>query len=190
MTRNTRPLSPDIDLARITDEYQATHIIPHCPQCSNSCCLLDPLVLELSWKQVKTFWRIEDARAGFDRKLESGEGPQEIRAGNGLYYVHGKPCPAFDQTARSCSVYGQAIKPAGCSDFPIYEDGGVVVADLRCEAVDRKILSDWIARAVGEGYRVTTEADPDFPFLLTLSLKQVKEKPEKPRSTRSKAAKR
>jgi Fe-S-cluster containining protein len=159
-------------LAQIAADYQARHIIPHCPDCSNSCCLLDPLVLELEWKQIKTFWRIDEARQAFDRRLQSGKGPQEIRAGNGRYYVHGKPCPAFDQNARSCSVYGQAIKPRGCSDFPIYDDGDIIMADLRCEAVDRTTLSASLAHAVGEGYRVITQLDPEFPFLITFSLKR------------------
>lgn len=164
----------DNELASAAAAYQASAVIPHCPQCSNSCCRLDPLVLELNWKQVRTFWRIDEARAAFDRQLKAGQGPQEIRAGNGLYYAHGKPCPVFDEATASCSVYGQPIKPAGCSDFPVYEDGGTIVADLRCEAVDRTALSSWIGQAVGENYRIVSKADPDFPFLITLSLKKAK----------------
>ena len=164
----------DDELAAAAAAYQASTIIPHCPQCSNSCCRLDPLVLELEWKQVRTLWRIEEARAAFDRRLATGNGPQEIRAGNGLYYAHGKPCPAFDEAGGSCRVYGQAVKPAGCSDFPVYEDGGSIVADLRCEAVDREALTAWIAQAVGQGFRVVSYADKEFPFLVTLSLKKAK----------------
>jgi len=164
----------DDELAAAAAAYQASAVIPHCPQCSNSCCRLDPLVLELEWKQVRTFWQIDEARAAFDRRLAAGNGPQEIRAGNGLYYAHGKPCPAFDEACGSCRVYGQPIKPAGCSDFPVYEDGGSVVADLRCEAVGLEALKDWIARAVGPGFRVSSSADEDFPFMVTLTVKKSK----------------
>lgn len=180
-SNRSSPMPPRTTPRRLADEladaaaaYQASVVIPHCPQCSNSCCRLDPLVLELEWKQVRTFWRIEEPRATFDRRLATGQGPQEIRAANGLYYAHGKPCPAFNEATASCSVYGQPIKPAGCSDFPVYEDGGVIVADLRCEAVDRKALTAWIAQALGEGFRVVWSADPEFPFLITISLKKAK----------------
>lgn len=172
-SRNTHRRLDD-ELAAAAAAYQASTIIPHCPQCSNSCCRLDPLVLELEWKQVRTLWRIEEARTAFDRRLASGNGPQEIRAGNGLYYAHGKPCPAFNEAGGSCSVYGEPVKPAGCSDFPVYEDGGSIVADLRCEAVDREALVAWITQAVGQGFRVVSHADEEFPFLVTLSLKKAK----------------
>lgn len=161
-------------LAAAVAAYQADTVIPHCPQCSNSCCRLDPLVLELNWKQVKTFWRIEEARAAFDRRLTAGQGPQEIRAANGRYYAHGKPCPVFDPGRGSCRVYKQPIKPAGCSDFPVYEDGDVIVADLRCEAVNRDQLTAAIARAAGPELRVVSSADRDFPFLITFTVKRAK----------------
>ena len=174
MSTRRRPSRLADELAAAAAAYQAKTVIPHCPQCSNSCCRLDPLVLELEWKQVRTFWQIEEARASFDRRLAAGHGPQEIRATNGLYYAHGKPCPAFNEATASCSVYGQAIKPAGCSDFPVYEDGGVIVADLRCEAVNRETLTHWIEQAVGDGFRITWSADPEFPFMVTISLKKAK----------------
>lgn len=172
--------------SRLTDElaaaaaaYQASVVIPHCPTCSNSCCRLDPLVLELEWKQVRTFWQIKEGRAAFDQRLAAGLGPQEIRPGNGRYYAHGRPCPAFDEASASCRVYGQSIKPVGCGDFPVYEDGGSIVADLRCEAVDRNALTQWIAGVAGSGYRVVASADPDFPFLVTLTLKRTKRAPKR-----------
>lgn len=176
-SRTPHPRLAD-ELAAAAAAYQTSAVIPHCPQCSNSCCRLDPLVLELEWKQVRTFWRIDEARAAFDRRLAAGQGPQEIRAGNGRYYAHGKPCPAFNETTASCTVYGQPIKPAGCSDFPVYEDGGSIVADLRCEAVDRDALAAWIARAVGQGFRVVLSADKEFPFMVTLSVKKLKARSE------------
>lgn len=161
------------ELAAAVDAYQASVVIPHCAECSKPCCRLDPLVLELEWKQVKVFWRLDESRTAFDRRLSSGKGPEEIRAGNGLYYAHGKACPVYDEAAQSCRVYGQELKPAGCSDFPVYEDGDYVVADLRCEAVDLAALAAWIARAVGPEFRVVQSADKEFPFLVSLSVKKV-----------------
>lgn len=171
-TRDTRRLLAR-ELADSAAAYQVADIIPHCPECSRPCCRLDPLVLELEWKQIRTFWQLGESRKAFDSRLASGAGPEEIRAGSdGLYYVHGKACPAFDETGHSCRVYGQDIKPLGCSDFPVYEDGGCVMADLRCEAVDIEALKAWIARSVGPEFRVVHSADKEFPFLVTLSLKR------------------
>ena len=152
--------------------YQDAHVIHHCAACTKPCCALDALVLDLNWKQVKVFWQLEEARAAFDGRLASGTGPEEIRAANGRYYVHRKPCPAYDLTQRNCRVYNQPIKPAGCSDFPVYEDGGCLIADLRCEAVNIEALTDWIARALGPEYRIIQSADRDFPFLVSLSLRK------------------
>src|SRR5574343_1101734 len=118
-------------LAEAAAAYQEAHVIPHCGVCQAPCCALTSLVLELSWKQVKVLWRIDEARAAFDQRLAAGQGPTEIRAGNGLYYAHQKPCPAYDLTARTCRVYDQPVKPAGCSDFPVYADGDSITADLR-----------------------------------------------------------
>lgn len=157
--------------------YQTAHVIDHCASCSKPCCRLDALVLELNWKQVKVFWRLEESRTAFDRRLASGQGPEEIRAGgDGLYYAHRKACPAYDETGRGCRVYDQPIKPAGCTDFPVYEDGDRVMADLRCEAVDIDVLADWIARAVGPEFRVVRSADKDFPFLVSLFVKRAGDK--------------
>lgn len=161
------------ELAAAASAYQVEVVIPHCTQCSKPCCRLDPLVLELDWKQLKTIWRIEESRSVFDRKLCSGKGPKDIRAAGGLYFAHGKACPAYDETGHSCRVYGQEVKPVGCSDFPVYEDGNNVVADLRCEAVDLDALIAWLARAVGPEFRVVHSADKEFPFLITLSLRRV-----------------
>jgi len=159
------------ELAAAAAAYQAAVVVPHCAECAKPCCRLDPLVLELEWKQVKVFWRLEESRTAFDKRLSSGKGPEEIRAGNGLYYIHRKVCPVYE-AGRSCRVYGQELKPPGCSDFPVYEDGGCIVADLRCEAVDREALVAWIARSVGPEYRIVHSADQEFPFLVSLSVKR------------------
>ena len=167
------------ELAAAAAAYQAADIVPHCTTCSKPCCSLQTLVLELEWKQIKSLWQIEASRPAFDKQLATGKGPEEIRAGNGLYYVHSKPCPAYDQSCGTCRIYGQDLKPAGCSDFPVYEDGGHLLADLRCEAVDLKALSARIARALGDGYRIIQSADKEFPFLVTLSVKAIGGKPKR-----------
>lgn len=159
-------------LAAAAATYQARSVIPHCAVCSRPCCHLDPLVLELEWKQIKSFWRIEESRPAFDKRLSTGAGPQEIRAGNGLYYVHGKPCPAYDANRPGCTVYDQPLKPGGCSDFPVYEDADALIADLRCEAVSLEDLVTTLADTLGPSYRIVSKADAEFPFLVTLAAKR------------------
>ena len=171
-SRNSRRL-PAKELAAVAAAYQAAAVIPHCAQCTKPCCRLDPLVLELEWKQLKGIWQLEESRNAFDRRLAAGKGPEEIRAGNGLYYAHRKVCPAYDEAQHSCRVYGQALKPSGCSDFPVYVDQDCVIADLRCEAVNLEALAAWIARSVGPEFRIVQTADEEFPFLVTLSVRRV-----------------
>lgn len=177
MTRRSPPPTRDQGLALTLRDaaaaYQASAVIPHCPQCASPCCKLDKLVLELEWPQVKALWQRLESRPAFDRLLANGQGPSEIRAGNGLYYIHTKPCPAYDPAQGNCRVYGQPLKPAGCSDFPVYENAGEVVADLRCEAVDLKALEAWLSRALGPEFRLEATADDEFPFLVTLSTKRL-----------------
>jgi len=153
--------------------YQVAVVIPHCAECAKPCCRLDPLVLELDWKQLKALWQFKESRTAFDRRLSSSKGPEEIRAGNGLYYAHRKVCPAYDAAHHSCRVYDRDFKPSGCTDFPVYQDRGGVVADLRCEAVDLKALATWIARAVGQEFRIIQSADDAFPFMVSLSVRRV-----------------
>lgn len=160
------------DLAAAADTYQRTAVIPHCPTCSKPCCRLDTLVLEMAWRQVKVLWHVDEARTAFNRRLAAGDGPVEIREGNGRYYIHSKPCPAYDTASGACKVYGQDLKPSGCSDFPVYEDEGSVMADLRCEAVDLEALSAALAAAAGPDARIVREADAEFPFLVTLSVRR------------------
>jgi Fe-S-cluster containining protein len=152
--------------------YQDAHVIHRCATCKNPCCRLETQVLELSWKQVKVLWLRDESRADFDKQLSMGKGPAEIRAGNGLYYAHQKTCPAYDENHRTCRVYNQSIKPVGCSDYPVYGDGDTVVADLRCEAVDIKVLAAGIAQTVGPEFRIAQSANKDFPFLVTLSIRR------------------
>jgi len=174
-SRDARP-SLASELAAAADAYQAAAVIPHCSVCTKPCCRLDALVLELEWKQIRTFWKLGESRKTFDRELAAGKGPEEIRAANGLYYVHSKPCPAYDLTGHTCTIYGQDIKPEGCSDFPVYEDMGSVTADLRCEAVNLDALVARLARAVGPAFRIVQSADAEFPFLVTLTAKKTVKK--------------
>ncbi len=160
------------NLQAAADSYQRAHVIEHCAVCAKPCCRLDTHVLELNWKQVKVFWQLDESRAAFDRRLASGKGPEEIRAGDGLYFAHRKVCPAYDEAQHCCRVYDQAIKPTGCSDYPVYGDGNALIADLRCEAVDIDELAAWVARALGPAFHVTQSADRDFPFLVTLTVKR------------------
>ena len=150
--------------------YQEAHVIGHCTVCASPCCRLDKLVLELNWQQVRTLWKIEEARPAFDRRLAAEQGPEEIRAGNGLYYVHSKPCPAYDDAGHRCRVYGQPVKPAGCSDFPVYGEEESITADLRCEAVDLEALTAWVGKALPPGTRIVQYEDRDFPFLVSLEV--------------------
>lgn len=173
MTRGQPSRQLALKLEEAAAAYQNAVVIPHCAQCSRPCCHLDPLVLELEWKQVKVLWRIEEPRAVFDAKIASGAGPEEIRAADGLYFVHGKVCPAYDQAQHTCRIYGQRLKPQGCTDFPVYLDWDCLVADLRCEAVNIDELARRVEHAVGPGFKVVRTADKDFPFMVTLSLRRV-----------------
>ncbi len=158
-------------LAKAAAAYQASAVIPHCPTCAAPCCKLDKLVLELDWAQVKGLWQLEESRKAFDKRLASGRGPIEIRPANGLYYAHSRPCPAFD-AAVGCTVYTTPLKPVGCSDFPVYENEGEIMADLRCEAVDIEALKTALMQAFGPDTRINQRADRDFPFLVTLRVRK------------------
>jgi hypothetical protein len=55
----------------------------------------------------------------------------------------------------------------------VYPDRGSVVADLRCEAVDIEVLATWLARSVGQEFRIVQSADEEFPFMVSLSVRKV-----------------
>lgn len=157
-------------LAAAAAAYQAAVVNPHCAQCVSPCCRLDPLVLELDWLRLKALWQIDESRTSFDKRLAAGKGPVEIRAMDGTYYAHRKVCPAYDAKGRACRVYDQAVKPPGCTDFPVYADQDCVIADLRCEAVNLTALTDQISRGIGNTFCIVRSADAAFPFLVTLSV--------------------
>ena len=169
-TRDSRRLAAQA-LADAAADYQTSAIIPHCPTCAAPCCKLDKLVLELDWAQTKGLWRLEESRKEFDKRLATGKGPIEIRPANGLYYAHSRPCPAFDASV-GCTVYTTPLKPMGCSDFPVYENEGEIMADLRCEAVDLEALRAALTQALGPDIQIRQRADRDFPFLVTLALRK------------------
>jgi hypothetical protein len=67
-------------------------------------------------------------------------------------------------------VYATSTTPQSCSDFPVYDDGDAVTADLRCEAV-RAGLDDLRARlrAVaksGDGVSPFKSGDGVSPFTI------------------------
>lgn len=174
MKQSHRPSSLAQTLARLAATYQNEEVIPHCASCARPCCKLDALVLELEWKQIRTLWRIEEARPAFDRRLAAGKGPVEIRESGGLYYVHSKPCPAYAPAEGGCRIYDQPLKPVGCSDFPVYEDDGDIIADLRCEAVDLDAFCRRLGEALGPEQRIVRRADEEFPFLVTIMVKKAR----------------
>lgn len=156
------------ELAGVAQTFQALHVIPRCAGCRRPCCRLETLVLELDWKRLRALWGLDDQRSSFDARLARGQGPPELRARDGFYYAYRKVCPAYDGGKRSCRVYATGLKPPGCTDFPVYEQDGALVADLRCEGVSLEELERFVSEALGA--KVTTKrfVDPEFPFLVTL----------------------
>ena len=148
-------------------EYQRRHVVPHCPSCSRPCCKLEAVVLELDWPRAQRLYAIGTTKRRFDASLQDGSGPAHIRAADGMYYAYGQPCPAYDDVAKGCRVYGTDAKPPSCSDFPVYDDDGAVTADLRCEAVDLDVLQRELEAAIGAPIERVVE-DDRFPFLVRL----------------------
>jgi len=153
--------------------FEEAVVIPHCQACQRPCCGLGDVVLELDFSQVQQLYRIEKPKKEFDRNL-----PTAIRKQGDRYYAHGEPCPAFNATTRLCTVYQTTTKPQECSDFPIYEDGDVVTADLRCEAVRDNLatLRQQLAESVGGA--LVEDKDDEFPdtFLAFSSVPEVKKR--------------
>lgn len=155
-------------LRELASAYQAEVVIPHCRSCARPCCRLETLVLELDWRRLKGLWGLGASRGEFDRALAAGGGLPEVRARDGLYYAHGRTCPAFDEASGLCRAYGGPLQPFGCRTFPVYEDRGGLVADLRCEAVDAEALAARVRGALGREFTVAVRPDPEFPFLVSL----------------------
>ena len=143
------------DLVAAARLYQEQVVIPHCAVCSRPCCKLDELVLDLDWPRVRALYQITSSRKAFNAAL-----PTNIKEERGTYYAHGQPCPAYDDVTKRCNVYGTDTKPPSCTDFPVYEDGDVITADTRCEAVNL----DELQKRLGD---VVREHDDEFPVLVT-----------------------
>ncbi len=141
-------------------------VLPHCPRCERPCCLLDRVVVEFTWEQVRALWRVRMPRKAFDRSLREGRGPRELREQDGLYYAHTRPCPAF-RNGR-CAVYGTPLKPRGCTEFPVYPDRGGLLVDLRCEAVGLEAVEARVRRAAEPCAEIRRAEDPEFPFLVVI----------------------
>jgi len=151
---------------RAARAVQQEVVLPHCPLCERPCCLLDRVVVEFTWEQVRALWNVRGPRRAFDRALRQGRGPPELREQEGLYYAHTQPCPAFRQGR--CAVYGTPLKPMGCTEFPVYPDRGGLRVDLRCEAVDLEAVEARIRSVVGPCPEIRRVEDPRFPFLVLL----------------------
>lgn len=165
--------APDA-LARAAADWQARVVVPHCATCAQACCLLATVVLDLDWTRLRALYRIEEPQRSFDRKLAAGQGPPWIRKQGDTYYAHGEPCPAYDRSTGRCTVYGSALKPPSCTDFPVYRDGDGITADRRCEAVDLEALQAHLEKATGA--RLRPIPDDDFPELVTLVPRQRRDK--------------
>ena len=159
-------------VAAAARSYEARVVIPHCASCARPCCALTDVVLELEWPQAQALYQITSSRTDFDRSLGNGTGRSDIRAQGGRYYAHAQPCPAFDETARRCRVYDTEQKPPSCTDFPIYEDGDAITADLRCEAVALEVLGQKLDAAAGPDFTVVAVPDLQFPELVSFELRR------------------
>ena len=172
-------------LLQAAKAFEADVVVPHCPACSRPCCGLSDVVLELSFPQEQRLYAITRPQKDFDAAL-----PPMIRKQGGAYFAHGAACPAFDTHSHRCGVYGTDAKPQSCSDFPVYDDGDAVTADLRCEAVRTNLeqLRARLAAVVAvSGGQLVEERDPDHAdtfvsFLQRPSAKTAK-KPKKATSS-------
>ena len=157
--------------ASVVETVHRRWVLPHCRDCARPCCNLDSLVLELDWRQLRLLWGIRKPRREFDARLAQGKGPTEVRTQEGMYYVHKRVCPAYQD--RICSVYGSDLKPAGCTDFPLYvDDGGGLLADLRCEALSLDRVEEELQALLPPAVRVHRRRNPEFPFLVTFRIAQ------------------
>lgn len=149
--------------------FQNDVVIPHCSVCSRPCCALTDVVLDLSFTEVHTLYRIGGRTTAKNKREFDQRLPPTVRRQDGRYYAHGEPCPAYDVTGHACTVYGTPKKPQGCSDFPLYADGDGLTADLRCEAIAaaRTQLQPLLQQAVDDvaagAVVVVEEADDAFP---------------------------
>lgn len=151
-------------LEQLASEFQKRYVIPHCASCSRPCCMLTDVVLEFEWPHFVSIYNIDASQREFDKALRDGSGPRYVRKMDGIYYMHGSPCPGYDQQAKTCKLYGSDLKPENCSDFPVYRDGDVLVADARCEAVDITDLLRYLRQALPD-FEMRNVPDAEFPVI-------------------------
>ncbi len=165
-----RPLD---HLVRAAKAYEARVVIPHCVACSQPCCALHTVVLDMTWKQAQRLYQIKGTKQAIAAALHEETAPAHLQAhlkeSHGMFYAHGAPCPAYN-TKKSCDVYGTEFKPHACGEFPIYRDGDALTVDLRCEAVDLDALEAEL-RPKLKG-QLTRSVNTQFNFLVTLELKR------------------
>jgi Fe-S-cluster containining protein len=148
------------------DDIQATMIVPHCRDCSNPCCNFEQLALELDWPRVQKLYQIRRTRAAFDLSLHEDNAVPGLTESHGSYYLHGRPCNAY--VDKQCSVYGTALKPDACSDFPFSVANDVATADRRCEAVHVDAIHDALVAAMGRP--MTRTVDEHHPMYVSFKL--------------------
>lgn len=165
MPHNSQRYATKNALQRSLNKYQTREIISHCQVCRRPCCKLTNVVLEFDWKHLRKLYSIELGQNAFDRSLRDGSGPEYVRKQAGLYYTHGSPCPAYDDVTGRCRHYHSRLKPDNCTDFPLYLNGETIVADLRCEAMDKDRLLTQLQHALPTR-RFSTRPDPEFPILV------------------------
>lgn len=161
---------PAAVLAAAAKAFEQKFVIPHCTSCSSPCCHLQHAPLELSWPTFSQLYQIKSKKQDFDTSLDDGTGPAHIRRMDDLYYPFGVPCPAYSEEKKLCSVYQTDLKPQHCSDFPIYEDGGMITADFRCEALDIDDVIDFMQERFGENSELIVSSDPQFAFMVQIEV--------------------
>lgn len=157
-------------LDQLASEYQRQHVIPHCASCSRPCCMLTDVVLEFEWPHYVSIYNIDVPQREFDKSLRDGSGPQDVRKMDGIYYTHGAPCPGYDLQTKTCKLYGSELKPENCSDFPVYRDGNILVADTRCEAVDVATFLRHLQQALPD-IEMHNVPDDEFPVINRISFR-------------------
>jgi Fe-S-cluster containining protein len=162
-------MKPIDHVVKAAKAYEARVVIPHCTSCTKSCCTLETVVLDMTWKQAQHLYQIRGTKQAFAQALldETTPHSKHLKESHGTFYAHGAPCPGYDLEEKNCTVYGTPHKPHACSEFPIYGDGDALTVNLRCEAVNLDALAAEL-RAVNP--RVRHRANEQFPFLITFDI--------------------
>lgn len=165
MPHNAQRYATKHTIQQSITQYQTREIISHCQTCRRPCCKLTDVVLEFKWKRLRELYNIEMSQKAFDRSLRDGSGPEYVRKQARLYYTHGSPCPAYDEVTCRCRHYQSRLKPDNCTDFPLYLDDETIVADLRCEAMNKDRLLSQLQNALPTR-RFIAKPNSEFPILI------------------------